>query len=183
MGSFMKVPDISKPHVRRFCEHVVPGGRPERVRHQPLANAPPAECFSVVEEHVAINGGEALVGWAIWEWRKVMIEAEFHAVWRDPNGKLVDLAPQPKKPPRILFVPDPQRDYEGVQVDNIRRPLRKDERITRYIDLWRQRFELLNEGNLADQHGIVSVSEVRLREVEDAMHQTRRSLMLDFGPG
>ncbi|WP_157956920.1 zinc chelation protein SecC [Salinicola aestuarinus] len=179
----MKVPDISKPYVRRFCESVVPRARPERVKHQPLVDAEAAECFRVVEAHVAANGGEAVIGWAIWEWRKVMIEAEFHAVWRDPNGKLLDLTPQGFKPPRILFVPDPQRQYEGVQVNNIRRPLREDERITRYIDLWQQRFELLNEGDLANQHGLVGVSELRLGEIEDAMYQTRRSLALDFGPG
>jgi len=35
-----------------------------------------------------------------------MLTAEFHSVWENEAGMLLDITPKPKNEPRILFVPD-----------------------------------------------------------------------------
>lgn len=124
---------------------------------QPLAGKPMLECFSIVPEHVIAEGGKQLIGWAIWETPGVFIEAEFHAVWQDPHGNLIDLTPRPIPFDHILFLPDPSREYRGRQVDNIRRPLVKDRDVVRFLYLARRHFEIQNTGDLADQHGEIEL--------------------------
>ena len=46
-------------------------------------------------------------GWAIREIPQVMIEAEFHAVWRDRDGTLIDVNPRRERETRITLVPAP----------------------------------------------------------------------------
>lgn len=176
----MKVARIREPHVRRFVQRVVPGGRVGFVQYEPLASAPEKECFRIVPEQVARVGGEQVVGWALWEWRKVMLIAEFHAVWRDLDGHLVDLTPRPIELHKIAFVPDSQRHYKGVQVDNVREPLRDDPLITRFIALEARMTELLNEGDLAEQYGEIPATPEML-DVEDEMKKVHRALVERYG--
>jgi hypothetical protein len=60
---------------------------------------------------VARDGGEILYGWAIWEWPRVFIEAEHHAVW-SKGGCLTDVTPQVPPADTILFLPDTERAYD-----------------------------------------------------------------------
>ena len=64
-------------------------------------------CSDGVQEKVRHNGGSPLFGWTIWEWPNVLLTAEYHCVWRDPKGMIVDITPKPKEESRILFVGDP----------------------------------------------------------------------------
>lgn len=83
----------------------------------------PGECFENVRRHVDRNGGSAQFGWLIWEWPGALIEAEFHAVWRNEDDVLIDITPAPDGDQRILFAPDNARKYEGKRVNNERMPL------------------------------------------------------------
>lgn len=47
-----------------------------------------------------------MTGWIIWEDPGLLVEAEFHVVWADPGGNLVDVTPKPDGEQRILFVRD-----------------------------------------------------------------------------
>jgi hypothetical protein len=63
-------------------------------------------CSDGVREKVKHDGGRCIFGWSIWEWPKTMLTAEFHSVWEDAEGNLLDITPKPKGEKRILFVPD-----------------------------------------------------------------------------
>src|SRR5690349_8251863 len=52
-------------------------------------------CVDGVREKVNRNGGGIVFGWIIWEWPGVMLESEFHSVWRTPAGELLDITPKP----------------------------------------------------------------------------------------
>ncbi|EZP65463.1 zinc chelation protein SecC [Pseudomonas sp. RIT357] len=147
--------NIQSAHVLEFCDSVVPAQLPILVPHEPLANKPLLECLTIVPEHVAHHGGKQLTGWAIWEGPHI-IEAEFHAVWRNPEGRIVDLTPRPSELAlaNILFLEDTGREYTGRQIDNIRKPLVDSFNVKRLIKLLSRRFEILNEGDLADQYEI-----------------------------
>ena len=85
-----------------------------------------------------------------------MAEAEFHAVWIDKNSTLHDVTP--KSLPginRILFLPDPSRQYLGKQIDNVRIPLQDEILIQQFIKNAEKYFEATNQGKLADYHGYI----------------------------
>jgi len=164
--------------VQSFCNRVVPGGMPVVVDCRPLAGQPVNECFAIVEQQVAAGGGQQLTGWAIWEVEGVFIGAEFHAVWQQPGGGLVCITPRMHWFPSILFVPDSTRKYTGRQVDNFRQALVKDHDVNRLLHLWRRRFDMLNEGDMANQYGQVALGKKAWRELErlkkDMAHLERR---------
>lgn len=82
----MRPPKLIKPYVISFCRSVVSDPKPVYVPLRPLDGAAENACFSILPPPVAQHGGEQVNGWSIWEWPRVFIEAEFHAVWRQPDA-------------------------------------------------------------------------------------------------
>jgi hypothetical protein len=157
--------------------------KPLHVVVESLPDKPPNECFLIVPEHVIRYGGEQLIGWAIWEWKKVLLEAEFHTIWQSPDRSLIDLTPKDFPVSRILFLPDPSREYTGIMVESIRRPLKKDARILRFCELWHERFLELNKGDLAHQYGKITNPDVvaRVGEIDDEITQLEYALVQSYG--
>lgn len=135
---------------------------------RPLPGKPVKECFSVVPEYVSMYGGKQCTGWAIWEFPKVMIEAEFHCVWESPDGDLLDLTPKEFPLDKILFLPDPKRKYGGLQVDNIRKPLIRDKDVKRFIELAEIKFIELNRAVLPGYYGKIDIPDLVL-EIQHEM--------------
>src|SRR5882672_6074126 len=44
-----------------------------------------------ISEKIRTDGGSIQFGWRVREWPGVLLTAEFHAVWVDPDGTLVDI--------------------------------------------------------------------------------------------
>ena len=75
-------------------------------------------------------GGTPQPGWVLaQDKQKSFAEAIFHAVWRHPDGRLIDVTPRKDKEKRLLFVPDLTRSivltsYDGKPAihtfDNVR---------------------------------------------------------------
>jgi hypothetical protein len=177
----VRPPKIIKPYVISFCRGIVSEPEPIYVPVRPLHGAPDDECFTILPKHIATHGGDQIIGWAIWEWPRVLIEAEFHCVWRQPDGALLDVTPKRVPVPRVLFLPDPRRRYHGRQVDNFRKPLDRDPAIKRFCELSTLYHRALNEGDLADYHGPVTLSEQATRH-EMERQQLQILLMRRYGP-
>lgn len=157
--------DFDDPAIAAFCQTVAPGQEPDQIPSRPTVGASENDCFEIVRLQIERHGGEAVTGWALWEYPRVFVEAEFHQVWRSPDdGALVDLNPRPFPWAVISFLPDPSRRYEGVQVDNIRRPFVGDVDLLEYLSLLRRAFEITNEGDLARQHGLIELTGERAAE-------------------
>jgi hypothetical protein len=62
-------------------------------------------CSDGVIEKVRHEGGAVVFGWTIWEWPGVILNGEFHAVWANQNGTLLDITPKPQGEQQIIFVP------------------------------------------------------------------------------
>jgi hypothetical protein len=60
-----------------------------------------------VRDKIRADGGSIRFGWRLREWPGVLLTAEFHAVWVDPDGTLVDITPAVTGDAPSLFVPDP----------------------------------------------------------------------------
>ena len=63
-------------------------------------------CSDGVHKRVQESGGSLVFGWVIWEWPKVLLTAEFHTVWEDADGRVLDITPKPAGEKSILFLPD-----------------------------------------------------------------------------
>lgn len=145
------------PPIQRLCKRLTRATEPVYVPVDPVPGATPNSCFSNVAAKVAAAGGSQVLGWTIWA-TAVMVEAEFHAVWRSPVGELVDVSPRPHGEKQTLFLADPSCTYEGRQVNNIREPVfRNDVLVERFIKVNNQIFDVMNRGSRADRHGMVSV--------------------------
>lgn len=78
----------------------------------PGPNATPDNCYSNVQEAVRQRGGSAVYGWIVWiSGRGHYLKIVHHAVWRSPEGLLLDVTPSDDR--RNLFLPDPQQPYRG----------------------------------------------------------------------
>lgn len=83
-------------------------------------------CSDGVLEKMKNAGGAIRFGWNIWEWPRVLLTGEFHAVWDDPAGELIDITPKPHGETRIVFVADPTYP-ENFDFD--KRPLNRRQRL------------------------------------------------------
>ena len=155
---------LEKDYVQSFCEELDSAMAAVSVPCQPAAGRDFGECFTVVERKVAEAGGKFVLGWAIWERPGIWLEAELHAVWQNPEGELIDIVPRAVRFKAIAFLPDSKGLSYARQVDNVRQPLSPDPRTVRLIELCKEEFALLNEGDLADQFGAITLPPDGLRK-------------------
>ncbi len=120
-------------YVTELCKRLRTQEPPRFVKVEPRADSGFADCFNDVARHVQEFGGRIVHGWQLWEWPRVLIEAEFHGVWESPDGCLIDVQKKPENEREILFVPDTRLKFEGKRIDNVRHAIGKDPLIATYI--------------------------------------------------
>ena len=128
--------------IEHFCDEIVPDEKPIFVPVERELNSRVDNCFFNVPEKVALNGGSMQHGWIIWETPRILLDAEFHAVWRSPTNSLIDISPKPDGEKHILFLPDGNRVWEKEPVNNIRRPLIENAYVRRLIRFSEAKFNL-----------------------------------------
>ena len=163
--------------ILQLCKRLAPSAQPQYLPVIPVAGAVPRDCFPVVERQVLAHGGTMCCGWQLWEWPRVLLEAEFHAVWRDNNGILHDITPKDAPKERILFLPDPLRTYERRQVDTIRVALSSLPQVQAYIEACELEFEFWNRGARADQHGEIHIKGDEAREYRTIQERKMNSFL------
>lgn len=159
------------PTLQQLIDELVPGGQPIYVDVRPLEGAPANECFPLVDALVERLGSQRLLGWSLWEFPTLFVEAEFHAVWQMGTGRLVDPAPKQEATERVLFLPDPSSTYTGLQVNNLRRAIRPNPLLQAYLRTFDAQLELLNRGERAGQHGMVSLLDDEAQEMYEIQLQ------------
>jgi hypothetical protein len=80
----------SHPRLRQFCAQLSPRKRALKVTldHSLL---PFGNCYWNVNSKIESSGGEMVLGWQLTYWPKRFIEAMHHAIWRTPEGDLLDV--------------------------------------------------------------------------------------------
>lgn len=92
-------------------------GTPTHVQLRAEPDAVQKYCFPNVQRKIKRSGGHLVHGWSISE-SPILIEAEFHGVWRSETGELIDVTPNNEA--AIMFILDQARVYDGQQIDNVR---------------------------------------------------------------
>lgn len=139
--------------VKKLISIVCPGSKPIYLKVQPENYSEINECFPAVQEKIRRDGGFWVLGWQIWK-SEVLIEAEFHAVWKSPDGVLIDITPKQLPISDILFLPDQKAKYDGSQVDNIRLNISGNRLVDDFIEIAKAIFKLENEGERAFQYEV-----------------------------
>ena len=167
-----------------ICRELSTVEAPCYIRVQPTIGAAINECFPIVTDRVATSGGAVVYGWSIREQPKLFVEAEFHAVWRDKDGVLIDIAPKQRPTERILFAVDSVKTFIGRQVGSVRRPLSRTPSVIEFINVLDEEFEFMNRGSRASQQGDFGVRGHEATEYQDI--QRRKTIhhlaMLKLSP-
>jgi hypothetical protein len=116
-------PNEINEDILKFCNELDFTTEPVFLELFPVKDYILGECYGTVENHIKKNGGKIQYGWIIWEDPKIFLEAEFHAVWVNPQGEHIDIMPKIDKEEKILFLPDSKKKFDGELIDNIRKPL------------------------------------------------------------
>lgn len=162
----IRTPYINAAEVRALCNSLRQNGQPLYVPFRPLRDVPLRECFSVVAGHVSANGGQAVLGWNIVELTGIWLEAEFHAIWRSPDGELLDLTPREFPQSQYLFLPDDEQPYEGTQVESKLHPLTNHPSVIRQIQLVRELFFYKNRPGQSDATSYTLTPKIAALEAE-----------------
>jgi len=138
-------------------------------------------CFENVRRRVKDEGGESVLGWQFWE-HPYMIEAEFHAVWRKPDGSLLDITPKDDRDiQQILFIEDSTRTYDGTQTDNVRINSTTCGLVDDLIEVEKAKYRFLNKDgrdkiigqvNLVGDDALIWDSIIRLSAMLERLHMT-----------
>jgi len=124
--------------IRQFSDRLVPGSSPVWVEFDQTNAGTVDECYDNVAEVVRTLGGAALLGWTIWEWPGVMLEAISHAVWENPEGGLLDPTPKSDGEQTTVFVPERDATDNGGVTLAQHWPLADWPEIASYIDVCRK---------------------------------------------
>jgi hypothetical protein len=90
---------------------------PGMVMVEPGEDCQPGRSFQNAAAIVRRQGGVVQYGWRLRELPSVYVEGEFHAVWRRPQGGLVDVTPRGDELTEILFLPDSKNVWNGDDVE------------------------------------------------------------------
>lgn len=149
----IQVPELADEHVKELTMIVCPESKPIYVNVEPESFAEVNECFPAVEKKIEKDGGSRVLGWQIWK-TKILIEAEFHAIWKSIGGKLIDITPKQIQFPRILFLSDSKAKYNCVQVDNIRLNISGNRLVDDFIEIAKAIYKMENKGERAFQYEV-----------------------------
>lgn len=74
----------------------------------------PLDCFNNCVQQQRSMGGAIVYGWDWHQLADLLVVAEFHSVWRSPEGDLIDLTPRAVKVAMVTFSIDPLREAPDI---------------------------------------------------------------------
>jgi hypothetical protein len=93
--------------------------------YMPVVHSPGARvgrCWENVGTAVRRDGGQRIYGWTVWARPHLYLTAEFHAIWQNANGELVDPTPKIDGEGRVLFCAAAPEKYPGTSFNFLQRP-------------------------------------------------------------
>lgn len=128
-------PEKIDAQILEFCARLCPDTKPRFVQVRPESGTKVLDCHPNVAAKVRRDGGAQIYGWQISVAPRIFLEAQFHSVWKSPDGRLLDITLEEVGHTRILFLEDPRRIYTGTRVPNERFPLGPEDLVSRFLDL------------------------------------------------
>jgi len=174
----IKVPNISDSNVLKILKLIRLDSSPVKVIYKPENFCKKNFCFPNIDQKIKRDGGQIVYGWQLWE-HDFMIEAEFHAVWKSPQGNMLDITPKQMSEDHIVFVEDLKMKYEDKQVDNFRIKTIDNALVDDYIELWKAKYRLLNKAGREEQQIVMlSGGDVEMYEGIEGLIFIIKSMLL-----
>lgn len=143
LGIFPAYRDRITKRAREIARLIDPEAVPLLVPYRKVRAARSGECFHNVRDYVRLNGGNVVDGWVVWETPPLAVQAEFHSVWRNPDGQLIDITPPLTKGSFVTFIPAAAGlTYEGRNVHPYNLAYEDNEIARRWVEI-AQRFQEL----------------------------------------
>jgi hypothetical protein len=150
-------PHAISPAIQRLCAELAPGQKPVFIRVEPSAEATQGNCVFNVPPHIEQFGGRMILGWCIWEWPGILLNAEFHACWLSPKEELIDITPKRDGENTILFLPDPLLRFDGKRILGRIEPLSYKREVLEYVAASRKEMQLkVQGGSVADVRTVLA---------------------------
>ena len=108
------VPDADAPHVRSFLAELG-AGDPVRIELRDDHLGLYGWTEDSIRARIAEDGGAIRYGWRLREWPSILLTAERHAVWQEPDGTLVDIVPASVDDTTSLFAPGDTEALSGAR--------------------------------------------------------------------
>jgi len=150
-----RVPKTIDNNVKRLIKRINTNEKPIYLNVTPEPYAEIDECIAAVYKKIEKDEGSIQLGWQIWHMPNIIIEAEFHAVWKSPDGTLKDITPKIEGVHKILFVPDSKTKYDGAQRNNIRLNISGNKLVDDFIQICDAIHKLKNKGERAYQKEVI----------------------------
>lgn len=151
LKDMIKVPSEITKEIELLISKIGSKEKPVYVTCRPNPSSPQNECFPLVAARVKAEGGERVLGWQIWQ-GQLLVEAEFHAVWKTPTGELLDITPKSQPFKQIFFLAVPRAKYEGKQINNIRLNITGNPLVDEFISVHDAVFRIENKGDRAFEY-------------------------------
>ena len=175
-------PDAIEPWIKALCAEIAPGETPQFIRHDPFEGSIVRECYFNVLNQVERKGGELVFGWAIWEWPRVFIEAEHHAVWLK-DGELIDVTPHECDVRRVLFLPDPTATYDfegGTRRNNYRRPISHWPVVRQWLEANERIFYMQEERSVGREYHFSGADIASIKMIGEQILDLRIDILLQL---
>lgn len=180
LSKTVPAPDPNSPATQRLIQRLSPAAQPFSVAIDPPAWAQELDCIEIVRRLTTEHGGESVLGWALWEWPRVIVEGEFHAIWKTPAGTYVDATPRSDGDKSVLFLPDPTAVVDTWQKDNVRVPVAHRREILDFIEIKERIHRARNRGCEANSPFYTHTPHLDFLLAEEA--KIFRRLVTRFGP-
>ncbi len=122
------------PQIAQFCQSIAPS-LPQYIPVCPAPISKINDCFNNIPRYIKKNGGSMTTGWAIWQRANILLHAEAHAIWKSPEGTLLDITPHEYNDQKILFLEDTNVCYSGTPIPSIYKPLTESPQVKEFIEL------------------------------------------------
>ncbi|WP_461477593.1 hypothetical protein [Pararhodobacter aggregans] len=177
--NFTTTPRKITPAIVKLCAEINSSETPVFVPVKPDRGAIFSECFHNVSQKVEREGGSMLYGWNLWEWSRVFVEAEHHAVWVK-DGELIDVTPKQNSERKILFLPDPSRTYDfesQKRLINVKRSLGRYPSVESWIKASDDFQKAIERNSIRNQ---ASFSDFEIRHHQQAIMNAMLDVILDL---
>ena len=103
--------------IQKLARQIEAKSETKHVPVEPAEECSLNSCFENVLLVVRRRGGSTQLGWRMREQPAVYVEGEFYAIWRAPDGSLIDVTPRTDGLTTILFLPDSHAVWTGEDVE------------------------------------------------------------------
>lgn len=118
----------------RLCEQIGNVENPIFIDVKPRSDSIVNECYIDVENQIKEFGGAIQYGWMVWILENAYLEATFHAIWKTPEEKFIDITTKEDNESKILFIPDNNRKFNNYLIPSIRLALTFDPLLFEWVE-------------------------------------------------